>query len=303
MVSSPHETMHHFFRKETAMMVRNFQRLFHVPFPEARDIAVLNTDLTEVTPVERRVDTLMRVDTDEGNYLFAYESQGKRDESKRGSWAYYLAYLYAKYGIEPVLIVLTQSRATARWAARPIRLGLREWPSLTVRPLVLGPDNVPKITDEKQAMEDPSLAAFSAIVHGRGSDAAAILESLASALRTIESDSAGMLAQFVDTGLVNPQAKEIWRNLMTQVSYFFRHPVAEQVREEGREEGRAQDRAEMTLRILEWRGLSVPGVVRDRVLACSDTEQLTVWAERAVHVSDPADLFTPGAGPSKADQD
>ncbi|MFF3496800.1 hypothetical protein ACFYWS_36295 [Streptomyces sp. NPDC002795] len=295
MVGSPHETMHHFFRKETAMMVRNFQRLFHVPFPEARDIAVLNTALTEVTPVDRRVDTLMRVDTDEGNYLFAYESQGKRDDAKPGSWAYYLAYLYAKYGIEPVLIVLTQSRPTARWAARPIRLGLKEWPSLMVRPLVLGPDNVPRITDEKRALEDPSLAAFSAIVHGRGIGATAILEPLAAALSIIDSESAAVFAQFVDTGLADDRARKIWRDLMADVSYFFRHPVAEQVREagrvEGREQGRLQDRAEMTLRILEWRGLTVPDVVRERVLACTDADQLTVWAEQAVHVSDAGDLF------------
>ncbi|MGW3357005.1 hypothetical protein ACWDFL_16545 [Streptomyces bungoensis] len=39
---------------------------------------------------------------------------------------------------------------------------------------------------------------------------------------------------------------------MTAIQYFWRHPLAEQVREEGREEGRPQDRREMVLRILEW---------------------------------------------------
>lgn len=42
-----------------------------------------------------------------------------------------------------MLIVVTQSAATARWAAKPIQFGLPGWSSLTVRPLVLGPDNVP----------------------------------------------------------------------------------------------------------------------------------------------------------------
>lgn len=69
--------------------------------------------------------------------------------------------------------------------------------------------------------------------------------------------------------------------------YFFRHPVAEKVREEGREEGRA----EMTLRILEWRGLVVPDGVRERVLGCVDAGQLTVWGERAVHVAEAGDIF------------
>ncbi|WP_306321749.1 MULTISPECIES: hypothetical protein [unclassified Streptomyces] len=287
MVSSPHETMHHFFRKETAMMVRNFQRLFHVPFPEARDIAVLDTDLTEIDPVERRVDTLMRVDTDEGNFLFAYEAQGKKDEKKPASWAYYVAHLHAKYQLQPVLFVLTQSRATARWAAQPIRLGLSQYPTAVVRPLVLGPDNVPLITDEKQAMEDPSLAVFSAIVHARGKRCAAILEMLARALDTIDADSAAMFAQFVESGLASKQARDIWRNLMATKNYFFRNPVAEGLREEGR----VADRAEMTLRILEWRGLAVPDDVRERVLACTDRDQLTAWAERAMHVEVAGELF------------
>ncbi|MEU8932067.1 hypothetical protein AB0D30_19515 [Streptomyces sp. NPDC048409] len=55
---------------------------------------------------------------------------------------------------------------------------------------------------------------------------------------------------------------------MTAIQYFWRHPLAEQVREEGREEGRAegrlQERAEMVLRLLEWRGLTVTESVREK---------------------------------------
>lgn len=114
------------------------------------------------------------------------ESQGKVDERKRGSWPYYLSYLYEKYRCEPVLIVITQSSRTAQWASRPIRLGFRDWHSLTVRPLVLGPDNVPVIADERQAEKDVPLAVLSAMTHGRGPQAAAKLQSLAAALRTID---------------------------------------------------------------------------------------------------------------------
>lgn len=106
------------------------------------------------------------------------------DGRKRGSWSYYLSYLYEKCRCEPVLIVITQNSATARWAAQPIQLGLRGWESLTVRPLVLGPDNVPVITDEREAVRDVPLAVLSARTHGRGRNAAAILESPAAALQT-----------------------------------------------------------------------------------------------------------------------
>ncbi len=86
---------------------------------------------------------------------------------------------------------------------------------------------------------------------------------------------------------------------MTAIQYFWRHPLAEQVRAEGREEGieqgleqgRIQDRQEMILRILEWRGIPVPDSVRERVVACTDLAQLEVWAQRAVGATNGAELF------------
>ncbi|MFE0251394.1 hypothetical protein [Streptomyces sp. NPDC059010] len=298
MVSSPHEGLHQLCQKDPAGFTRTLQRVLRIPIPEPREFAVLNADLTEIEPVERRVDTLLQAETDEGTYLLVVESQGKRDDGKRSSWAYYLSYLYAKYRWEPVLIVLTQSASTARWAAQPIRLGLPGWHSLTVRPLVLSPENVPLIASEEEAKRDVFLAAFSAMTHGKGRGAAAILKPLAAALATTDTDSAGMLAQFVESCLVDAQARQIWKELMMPVNYFFRHEVAEKVRAEGREEGREEgieeERASMILRILDWRGIPVPDSVRDRVKACSDLGQLEVWAQRAVQATDAEDLFRDG---------
>ncbi|MDX3248588.1 hypothetical protein [Streptomyces sp. ME18-1-4] len=295
MVGSSHEALHRIFQKDPALLTRALQQVLQVPFPEPYDFAGMNVDLTEIEPIERRVDTLLRAETDEGTYLLVVESQGQPDDRKRGSWPYYLSYLYEKYRCEPVLIVVTQSSATARWAAQPIHFGVRGMPSLTVRPFVLGPDNVPVIATEQEAIQDPPLAALSAMTHGRGRQAPAILESLAAALRTIDRDSAAVLVQFVDSCLANDQVRQMWRDLMTAMQYFWRHPLAEEVREEGREEGREagrlKDRAEMTLRILDLRGITVPDTVRARVEACTDFDQLSVWSERAVHATTADDLF------------
>ncbi|MFD8721135.1 hypothetical protein ACFV2H_24905 [Streptomyces sp. NPDC059629] len=291
MVGSTHEALHRIFQKDPGLLTHALQRVLGVSFPETHEIAAMNVDLTEIEPVERRVDTLLRAKTDEGTYLLVVESQGKADDRKRGSWPYYLSYLYEKYRCEPVLIVITQSSATAQWASRPIQLGLRGWESLTVRPLVLGPDNVPVIADEREAERDVPLAVLSAMTHGRGPNAAPILESLAAALKTIDRDSAAVFVQFVDSCLVDPQAKQLWRDLMTAIQYFWRHPLAEQVREEGREEGRVQERAQMVLRLLEWRCVPVSDAVREQVEACTELDRLEVWAQRAMHVTDAAELF------------
>ncbi|MFT9475241.1 hypothetical protein [Streptomyces sp. Mo3] len=140
MVSSSPEALHRIFQEDTGAVVRALRQLLGVPFPETSSVFVVSPDLTEIAPVERRVDTLLQVETkDDGTYLFAIESQRRRDPKKPAAWAYYLSYMHAKFGHQPVLVVLCPDEATARWAARPITLGIPDHPSLTVRPLVLGP--------------------------------------------------------------------------------------------------------------------------------------------------------------------
>ncbi|MCL6671393.1 hypothetical protein [Streptomyces panaciradicis] len=78
---------------------------------------------------------------------------------------------------------------------------------------------------------------------------------------------------------------------MTGIQYFWRHPLAEQVRTEGREQGRLQSRQEIILLTLEWRGIPVPDSVRDRVTACADLDQLATWARRALGATDAGELF------------
>lgn len=82
---------------------------------------------------------------------------------------------------------------------------------------------------------------------------------------------------------------------MTAMQYFWRHPLAQEVREQGREEGKEVGRVEMLaetiLNILRWRGIEVPDTVRTRVESCTDLDLLTTWSERAVHATTAHDLF------------
>ncbi|MFB0621150.1 hypothetical protein [Streptomyces sp. AGS-58] len=86
------------------------------------------------------------------------------------------------------------------------------------------------------------------------------------------------------------------------IQYFWRHPLAEQVRKEGREQGleqgreqgleqgRIEERRQTVLNALEWRGIPVPSPVRERVNSCTDLDRLGMWARRAVQVTDAAEL-------------
>lgn len=55
-------------------------------------------------------------------------------------------WIHPQYQLPPLLVVVCHDRATAAWAARHVDIGPSQWPTLTLRPLVLGPDNVPVVT-------------------------------------------------------------------------------------------------------------------------------------------------------------
>ncbi|MEU7164202.1 hypothetical protein AB0A70_06090 [Streptomyces morookaense] len=294
MVTSHHEAAHRIFQDRPEILAPVF-RILGVPLPAKAAVEVLTADVTEIRPLERRVDSVLRVEPPDGNgFLLAIEAQGRRDRAKEVSWAYYVSYLKAKYNCPALLLVICQDQATACWAAGPFRLGPEGWASLTLHPLVLGPGNIPMITDPEEAARDLALSAFSAMTHGRGRGAPAILEALACALRTADQESALYYSELVEIGLGDTPARDIWRKLMPGTyippggTYF---PGRGTLFEETYQEGRAKERAELVLRVLEKRGVPADATVRERVTGCSDLDALGRWLDRAFIVGQAEDLF------------
>ncbi|MFI1097063.1 hypothetical protein [Streptomyces sp. NPDC020917] len=287
MVSSSHEAMHRIFQEDPGIFARTFDRL-GIPFTEPVAVSLLPTDLTEIKPLERRLDTLLQVETaDGGSYLLAVEAQGRKDPDKHCSWAYYLSYLYAKYRMPPLLLVVCQDEATAQWAKMPFHLGTPMWRTLTLRPLVLGPHNVPIVADVASAAEDIPVAVFSVLTHSRHPHADTMLRALSAALRKADPDTADLFKEITELGLGTSPAAEIWRDLMAIPTSFFRSETAEKVREEGRVQSRAED----TLTALQLRGIEVSDDVRERVESCTDSDLVRLWFHRAVTAERAEDIF------------
>ncbi|WP_079665039.1 hypothetical protein [Streptomyces sp. 3214.6] len=298
MVSSAHEAMHQIFREDPGLFARALPRA-GIPFPEPTAIRTLDTDLTEIKPLERRVDTLLRVDTaDSGSFLLAVEAQSRPDQDKLNSWTYYLAHLYAKYALPPILLVVCGDKATASWAAEPIRIGLPVHTSLAVFPLVLGPGNLPAITDPDEAARDLPLAVFSALAHAKDPALPAILAALATALTGAHDKTAEDWAEYTEIGLGDARARRLWRQLMN-LPPASRFPgsgtLIEETRLQGRAEGeakgRAEGRAEDILRILGLRGVDVPEDARERITSCTDLDTLGTWFDRALTAVNTDELF------------
>ncbi|WND35905.1 hypothetical protein RI578_17095 [Streptomyces sp. BB1-1-1] len=278
MVSPSHEAMHRIFQHDPGLFSR-VSRFLGVDIPRPIGATALPTDLTEASPVERRVDTLLRFETaEEGPFLLAVEAQGKKDLDKPASWAYYVSYLWTKYRLPAALLVVCQDYATAKWAQQAVSSGPPQLPTLTLRPVVAGPHNMPVITDLEEARADLVLASLAAITHAAEPAINEILKTLSTALRDAPEDVADPIIEFTAQGLGNRPASRLWRNLVAVDLSFYKSYISEEIRDEGR----AQAGAEALLIVLEQRGLAVSDDVRGRVTACGDPEILRHWLARAV---------------------
>ncbi|MDV9197843.1 hypothetical protein [Streptomyces sp. Wh19] len=288
MVSSPHEAMHRIFQEYPGLFSR-VSEVLGVDIPPPTSATALPTDLTEARPVERRVDTLLRIETEhDGPFVLAIEAQGKKDPRKTASWPYYVSYLHNRYGLPVLLLVVCQDHATAEWAARPIRIGLRQWQTLALNPLVAGPHNMPVITDVAEARKDLALATLAAITHADNPDVGAILKTLSAALRDTPEAIADPIVELTAQGLGNRPAAQQWRNLVAVDTSFYKSFMSEEIRDEGRAEGRAEG----ILLVLEARGIDLPDETREKITSCDDPQLLRQWLSRAATAATIEEVFT-----------
>ncbi|MEU5050078.1 hypothetical protein [Streptomyces sp. NPDC021096] len=295
MVTSHHEAAHRIFQDRPELLAPVF-RILDVPLPEKASVEVLSADATEIRPLERRVDSVLRIKPPDNSsgFILAIEAQGRRDPDKSVSWAYYLSFLKAKYACPALLLVVCHDKATADWAAGPFRLGPEGWTALSVHPLVLGPENVPVITSPDRAARNLALTAFSAMTHAREQEAPAILEALASALASADPESNAYYSELLEIGLGNTPAREIWRKLMPRTFFPGRGTLIEETWLEGEAEGRLKQSALSVLRVLESRDIPVSPAVRERIMTCAYMDTLGYWLEAAVTVSTAEEIFVHG---------
>jgi hypothetical protein len=114
MVTSTHETSHRIFQDHPEVLIPVFEAL-GLPPPAKATIEALTPDATEIKPLERRVDTVLRVEPSEGDgFLIAIEAQTARTGDKGSSWSYYVAYLHAKFDLPVLLVPSCSARTTYR---------------------------------------------------------------------------------------------------------------------------------------------------------------------------------------------
>jgi hypothetical protein len=298
MPSIPHEALVEVLRENPALIATLLARAGRLALPDHDHVTAESADLGSALPKELRADLALRFDHLDSPVLGAViEVQLSIDPDKGFAWPAYAISLRSRHRCPVIVVVITVDRRVADWARKPIVFG-PEAGHLT--PLVLGPDELPAITDPVEAASSPELATLSALAHGRDDDVEQAARIAAAAVEAVLRlpDRRGVLYYDLIIAALGEAARKAFE--MFPRDYTFQdeglrraHAEGEaRGKAEGKAEGEAKGRAEAVVLVLEARGLGPSADERARILGCADEETLVRWLRAAVSVGAVEELFT-----------
>ena len=282
MPSTTHEALTELFRNRPALAAELLATSLGVTVPSFERARLDSGDLTDLAPTEYRADAVVVLTRrDQAVLAVVIEVQLARDVRKRRSWPVYLTTLHARLRCPAMLLVLCADADTAAWCRAPIEVGHPGW---VLRPLALGPDTVPVVTDVEEASRAPELAVLSAMAHGGHPDRDKVFDALLAALRTIDEDHATLYYDVVSAALPEA-ARHHLEALMRTRTYEYQSDFARKYFGQGQQAGRAKGESEALLTVLAAREIDVPEDAKARITGCTDFHQLDAWIRRAATAS------------------
>ncbi|MEO3810824.1 hypothetical protein ABGB17_17635 [Sphaerisporangium sp. B11E5] len=256
--------------------------------PAYHQARVESGELADHKPTEYRADTVVSLLAGQTPILSVIvEVQRREDMTKPWSWPAYLATLRARMRCPVVLLVITPNAPVAGWCRRPISLG---HPGSVLRPLVLGPDEIPLITDPRQAETNPELSVLSALTHADSPHGEKVLAAMLDAFEHIDPDQAGSYIDEV-LAMLPAAARHVLEAMMSTGTREWKSDFARRLYGQGEAEGEAKGEAKMLLAVLSARGFAVCDETRARVFACTDLDQLEAWGRRAANAVTIEEVF------------
>ena len=254
-----------------------------VTLPDYSTVRVESADLTDIVPAEYRADLVVLLVDGKPVLAIVVEVQLAQDDRKLFTWPVYAVGLRARFECPAVVLIVTTEPAVARWARRPITFG----PGASLAPWVVGPDNVPLVTDPEQAATDPELAVLSAMAHGHDDVETAVkiaLAAMSGAEHVSDRDQYVLYSDLILSALSGAARKALQ---MIPEGYQYQSPLIR----ESIEKGRTLEKALSVIEVFEARDISVSEEQRSRILGCSDLEMLSHWHKRAVTAASVDELF------------
>ncbi|MEV6150420.1 hypothetical protein AB0L53_08770 [Nonomuraea sp. NPDC052129] len=211
----------------------------------------------------------------------------QKDKSKDPEQiARYAAAVWLMLRCDVSVLMICPDRNVADHYAQPIESGLTGY---RLRPWVLGPDDVPVITDPQEAAAHPDLAAMSVMIHGRDRK---VVEAFAAALTDGTDEHAPKYYEYAYS-MSTPEIRRLLEEIMKSASteWPVYSPFAREHFGRGKAEGKAEEAGRSVLLVLAARGFDVPDDIHARIITCTDLAQLETWLARAATAQTLQGLF------------
>ncbi len=304
-----HNGLIEMFREKPDLAPHLLSKLFGLAIPAYATVAVVESALDQMVPVEFRADLVLDLRDAAGIQVLAIILEVQRDEDpdKGYSWPVYVTVVRAKKRCPAIVLVVAPDAAVATWAARSIELGLGLG---VIRPLVLGPASVPEVTDPAVAESEMELAVLSAVAHGNGPNGLAVVQAAFGVLGTLDQEHAAVYFQIIYNALREPmqqalEALSMERQTEGKASF---PPFAQRLIDRGKldglregklegkldglREGKLDGLRDALLRLLARAGIALTEDDRARVQTCADAATLDRWIENVLGAKTAADVLS-----------
>ncbi|WP_437672685.1 hypothetical protein [Sorangium sp. So ce131] len=292
-----HNALVEMFRETPELAPRFLVTLFHVDVPRHASVAVVESSLDQLIPVEFRADLVLELRDANGTLVLAIVIEVQRDEDpdKKFSWPVYVTVVRAKKRCGTVVLVVAPGADVAAWAAENIDVGLGFG---HVKPLVLGPAVVPEISDPAEAEQEMELAVLSAVAHGNGPNGLAVVQAALVGLERLDQEHAEVYFQVIWNGLREPmrralEALVMERQIEGEATFpSFVQKLVDRGKLDGIREGELKGKSDTLLRLLARAGISLTEDESARIQACKDIATLDRWIDNVLGAKTAAEVLS-----------
>ena len=207
MPSQLHEVLIELFRGAPSLSAEVLRRVFGVEVPAYDQAVPSSENFTQLDPKEFRADVAITFSQNGVARLGAVvEAQLGDDDDKSYAWPVYVTALRARIRAPVCLLVVTTNAARARRLGRKITIG---HPGFVLEPLVLGPEQIPRIDTIAEAQKYPELGLLSALAHGNEPGGLAVVIAASAGLLGLDDEHARLYHDLLMTSLNEAVKKEL----------------------------------------------------------------------------------------------
>jgi hypothetical protein len=278
--TNAHDTPLKLCRERPEFAVDLANEILGIPIPDYDEAVSYSESATDPEVRDLNCDNVVLcTESGEARMGIIVEVQQGKDKRKRFSWPAYQVNIRHRIGAPVALVVVCPTSSVADWAAEPIETG---HPGFVFQPLVLGPDNYPRLTAVTGTGELAEQMVLGTLIHSESADISRLIATTREELKALPHHQAARYARYM-LGHLKEGPRSILEALMQKETYPYESKLLA--------DREALGASEILLDVIDARGLKITENQRRKIEQCTDTSQIRAWARRAVTAPSVSDII------------